>query len=116
VTDVTGFGLLGHLREMCIASGVAAEVVLDQVPIIDGARDLLAEGMWAGGSQRNMEATRPFVTSRRDEGALRPLFDAQTSGGLLVSLPSQHAPGYAAAVPGAMVIGSVTVGTGITVV
>jgi selenide,water dikinase len=116
VTDVTGFGLLGHLREMCIASGVAAEVILDQVPVIDGARDLLAEGMWAGGSQRNMEATLPFVTSRREEDALRPLFDAQTSGGLLVALPAEHAAGYLKVVPGAMVIGSVTAGTGITVV
>jgi selenide,water dikinase len=114
-TDVTGFGLLGHLREVCLASGVGATVELSRVPIIDGALDLLDAGMWAGGSQRNMAATRPHVTSPFDEASLRPLFDAQTSGGLLVALPPAQADGYMTAVPGAVEIGGITEGSGISV-
>jgi selenide,water dikinase len=116
VTDVTGFGLLGHLKEMCVASGVGAEIVLESVPMIDGALDLLEMGMWAGGSQRNLEATLPFVTSRHDPDTLKPLFDAQTSGGLLVALPPATAGAYTEAVPGAVGIGSVTDGPGVEVV
>jgi selenide,water dikinase len=111
VTDVTGFGLLGHLKEMCLASGVGARVELDAVPILEGALDLLAMGMWAGGSQRNYEATSAMVESARDPGSLRPLFDAQTSGGLLVALPADTADAYAASVDGSVVIGVLT-GTG----
>ncbi|MCH8992965.1 MAG: selenide, water dikinase SelD, partial [Acidobacteria bacterium] len=53
---MTGFGLLGHLREMCVASNVGAEIEFDRVPILEGVADLLAQGMWAGGSQRNLES------------------------------------------------------------
>jgi selenide,water dikinase len=86
-TDVTGFGLLGHLREMAAGSGVAAEVHADAVPVIDGVRELLAEGMVAGGTQRN----HAFVSETVDWGALpepeQLLFaDAQTSGGLLLAV------------------------------
>jgi selenide, water dikinase len=107
-TDVTGFGLLGHLREMCQASGVGAEILIDSVPVLDGARDLLAAGMWPGGSQRNLEwIEHEIVTSRLvDEWKL--LIDAQTSGGLLVALPEEEVDGYIATVPGAARIGNVT--------
>ncbi len=107
-TDVTGFGLLGHLREMCQESGVGAIVEFDRVPIMEGAADLLAEGMWAGGSQRNLESLEPDVESSVGYDPLRLLADAQTSGGLLVAIPEESAESYVQAVPGSSVIGRLT--------
>ncbi len=114
-TDVTGFGLLGHLREMCLASGVGASVGMGRVPVLEGARDLLARGMWAGGSQRNLASVGSFVESSVDDDDLKLLADAQTSGGLLVALSPEDAEGYLHDVPGSASIGHVTVGTGIIV-
>jgi selenide,water dikinase len=114
-TDVTGFGLLGHLREMCLASGVGATVSMQRVPVLDGTRRLLAEGMWAGGSQRNLKSILDFVESEVDEDELKILADAQTSGGLLVSVPPESAAEYSRRVPGSAVIGSVTGGERIRV-
>ncbi len=92
VTDVTGFGLLGHLREMIVASDVAAEIDVASVPVIDGVRELIAAGMIAGGTQRN----HAFVSDTVDWGELPPdeqllLADAQTSGGLLIAVDDAHA-------------------------
>jgi selenide,water dikinase len=115
-TDVTGFGLLGHLREMCLASGMGAEVSMHRVPVLEGARELLADGMWAGGSQRNLESILDFVESEVDEDDLRVLADAQTSGGLIVAIPPGSAGEYFQRVPGSAVIGSITDGYGIRVV
>jgi len=86
-TDVTGFGLLGHLREMLVASGVAATVDARSVPVIDGVRELIQCGMVAGGTQRN----HAFVSESVDWNGLEPdeqllLADAQTSGGLLLAV------------------------------
>ncbi len=86
-TDVTGFGLLGHLRELCVGSGVHATLQASAVPVIDGVRDLLAAGMVAGGTRRN----HAFVAPDVDFGALGEddqmlLADAQTSGGLLLAV------------------------------
>jgi selenide,water dikinase len=114
-TDVTGFGLLGHLREMCLASGVGATVSAAAVPVLDGARELLGLGMWAGGSQRNVESIVDFVKSEAGEVELRILADAQTSGGLLVSLPPSSAEEYLRLVPGSAAIGRIMDGTGIVV-
>ncbi|HEU5302945.1 MAG TPA: selenide, water dikinase SelD [Acidimicrobiia bacterium] len=88
-TDVTGFGLLGHLRELAAASGVAASVDAEAVPVIDGVRELLAAGMVAGGTQRNhafVSETAPvdWGDLPMDEQLL--LADAQTSGGLLLAV------------------------------
>jgi selenide,water dikinase len=86
-TDVTGFGLLGHLRELCAGSGVRAIVRASEVPVIDGVRDLLASGMVAGGTQRNLAFVAPdvdFATLAAEEQLL--LADAQTSGGLLLAV------------------------------
>jgi selenide,water dikinase len=97
-TDVTGFGLLGHLHEMTLASGVAAEVEARAVPAIEGVLELLRgdEPPIAGGSRRNREWVEPHV--EWDEGVpedLRWLLcDAMTSGGLLVAArPGTGAPG-----------------------
>ena len=85
-TDVTGFGLLGHLWKMCRASGVGAELDLAAVPVLDAARQSLAEGFVPGGSRRNLDWVRehldPAANVTEDELIL--LADAQTSGGLLV--------------------------------
>jgi selenide,water dikinase len=107
-TDVTGFGLLGHLREMCVASKVGAVVEFDRVPIIAGVEGLLASGIWAGGSQRNLEFIEPLVDSNVDSDQLRLLVDAQTSGGLLVALAADSTDGYLETVPGSAVIGRLT--------
>jgi selenide,water dikinase len=86
-TDVTGFGLLGHLRELCAASNVAAVLDAAAVPVIPGVRDLLARDMVAGGTRRN----HAFVAPDVDFGSLAEpeqllLADAQTSGGLLLAV------------------------------
>jgi selenide,water dikinase len=114
-TDITGFGLLGHLREMCVASGVGAEIELQRVPVLAGSMDLLEQGMWAGGSQRNLVSVEPFVESMVDDQGLKMLADAQTSGGLLVAVPPTRALEYISAVPGSASIGHITAGTGIIV-
>lgn len=82
-TDVTGFGLLGHAMRMARASGVGFKLHLDQVPVLDGTRELLAQGHVPGGTVRNLEAVRPNLESDLDESSLLLLADAQTSGGLL---------------------------------
>lgn len=105
-TDVTGFGFLGHLREICNASQVGVHVVLGSVPVLAGVRELLEEGMWAGGSQRNLDSIGPDVTTDLAENVWKPLIDAQTSGGLLVALPPERVDDYIAAVPGAVVVGA----------
>jgi len=114
-TDVTGFGLLGHLREMLEASGVGAEIVYEQVPVLDGALELLEAGMWAGGSQRNLESVLPLVSTELGDEAVAILADAQTSGGLLAALAPSGVDGYLRSAPGAVVIGSIVAEPGIRV-
>jgi selenide, water dikinase len=95
-TDVTGFGLLGHLHKMARASGVTAVVDAAAVPYLAGAREALAAGHVSGGTRRNLDWVRPHADlSTVDEDEALLLADAQTSGGLLL----------AGEVPGAPVIG-----------
>jgi selenide,water dikinase len=97
-TDVTGFGLLGHLREMCVASKVSAALDAAAVPVIPGVRELLANGMVAGGTQRNHAFVAPdvdFGTVPESEQLL--LSDAQTSGGLLLAVGPSHTAALVAA-------------------
>ncbi|MGH3743793.1 MAG: selenide, water dikinase SelD, partial [Mycobacteriales bacterium] len=91
-TDVTGFGLLGHLLKMARASGVGAVLDAAAVPYLDGAREALAAGYVSGGTRRNLEWVAPHVdlSAVGDDVALL-LADAQTSGGLLVA---GEVPGY----------------------
>ena len=122
-TDVTGYGLLGHLREMTAASGVDAEVRLSDVPWIEGAHEHAAAGDKPGG----LSANRQFLeSSLKVEGRVDPvelelLHDPQTSGGLLIALPPENAQGFLAALhtegeTEAAVIGAFTAGAGRIVV
>lgn len=106
-TDVTGFGLLGHLYKMCRASGVGATLDMSAIPLLDGARSSLEEGFVPGGSRRNLDWVRPHLTADAGitEDDLILLADAQTSGGLLV----------VGEIPGHPVIGETTAGSGIRV-
>ena len=94
-TDVTGFGMLGHLYKMARASKVTAVIDAAAVPYLDGAREALRDGYVSGGSRRNLEWVAPHLASALSQDELLLLADAQTSGGLLV----------AGEVPGAPVIG-----------
>ncbi|HEX3842167.1 MAG TPA: selenide, water dikinase SelD [Acidimicrobiales bacterium] len=84
-TDVTGFGLLGHLYKMARASGVTAIVDASAVPYLEGARAALMAGYVPGGTLRNLAWVRPHMSSHLEESELVLLADAQTSGGLLVA-------------------------------
>ncbi|MFD3625213.1 selenide, water dikinase SelD [Streptomyces sp. NPDC058726] len=95
-TDVTGFGLLGHLHKLARASGVTAVIDTAAVPYLDGARRAVRDGYVSGGTRRNLEWVTPSTDfGTADEETRLLLADAQTSGGLLV----------AGEVPGAPVIG-----------
>ncbi|MGB7817799.1 MAG: selenide, water dikinase SelD [Ornithinibacter sp.] len=84
-TDVTGFGLLGHLFKLCRASGVSALLDSAAVPYLEGTRESMDAGFVPGGSRRNLDWVRPHLRSTADDGELLLLADAQTSGGLLVA-------------------------------
>lgn len=84
-TDVTGFGLLGHLLKLCRASGVSAQIDAGAVPYVEGARESLAAGFVPGGSRRNLDWVRPHLASSVSDDELVLLADAQTSGGLLIA-------------------------------
>ncbi|HKN55278.1 MAG TPA: selenide, water dikinase SelD [Amycolatopsis sp.] len=95
-TDVTGFGLLGHLYKLARSSGVTAVVNSAAVPYLEGARQALRDGYVSGGTRRNLDWVRPHADlSTVDESEALLLADAQTSGGLLL----------AGEIPGAPVIG-----------
>jgi selenide,water dikinase len=86
-TDVTGFGLLGHLHNMLVASGVGAEIDVAAIPLLPGVRDLVALGAVAGGTRRNLEARGDVTWAPGVNDTDRILCaDAQTSGGLLLAV------------------------------
>jgi selenide,water dikinase len=102
MTDVTGFGLLGHLHELTLASGVAAVLEAAAVPAIDGVLELLAdERAIAGGSRNNRRYAEEFASFAADvdEVSRRLVTDAMTSGGLLVAVD----PGRAGELPGPVI-------------
>ncbi len=113
-TDVTGFGLLGHLGRMAEESGVDVSVVVDSVPVLDGVRELLAADLVPGGSRRNLDHIRPRLDlGGHDDATALLLADAQTSGGLVFGAVDAGAAAEAVAVltasgHTAAVIGQVT--------
>jgi len=114
VTDVTGFGLLGHLRNMVAASNLGAVVDTASLPVFDRVRELIGEGVVPGGTTRNVEAADEFT----DWGGLSEVertlvCDAQTSGGLLITVSPEAVTGLVEELqrrgtPAAAVIGELT--------
>lgn len=90
-TDVTGFGLAGHLLNMLPASGLACEVSVSRLPVYEGAREMAAMGMIPAGAHKNRDFLAGKVETAAGVGEIdRDLFyDPQTSGGLLIALPPQ---------------------------
>jgi selenide,water dikinase len=115
-TDVTGFGLVGHLTSMLEASKVAAEIAFDTLPILPHARNLASRGIVPGGTERNLEAADKVEWAADLGAADRYLcVDAQTSGGLLLAVPAENEAALLAALrdertPAAAVIGRVVAG------
>jgi len=112
VTDVTGFGLLGHLSEMVAASGVAARIDVRSIPVLPDAWQLAREGIHPGGTKRNLEhfgGTVQWPADTPDETRL-VLADPQTSGGLLIAVAADDAAELARRVDGSSVIGEITHG------
>lgn len=118
VTDVTGYGLLGHLREMLAPSEAGAHVDARAIPVFAGALDLARGGVAPGGTRDNLEQARDAgatLDAGVDEGLALVLADAQTSGGLLISISAEDADRYLARVPGARRIGTIGGAPGIRV-
>jgi selenide,water dikinase len=92
-TDITGFGLIGHAREVAVASGVTIEIAVDQVPLLPGALDYARAGAVPGGLRNNREFASCAVEMLRELPAELEdlLYDPQTSGGLFYTLPETHA-------------------------
>jgi selenide,water dikinase len=92
-TDVTGFGLLGHLRELASASGVDVALDADRVPVLEGVRALASADLVPGGSLENLAHVSPHVTWAEGQSEVdkRILADAQSSGGLLIAVAAEHA-------------------------
>jgi selenium donor protein len=120
-TDITGFGLLGHANEMARGSGVALHLNSAAIPLLPHLLDLVARDAVPGGTRDNALAHAQFTTFADSvPPPLRvALSDAQTSGGMLVSLPREQLPAFAAELHGAhalcAVIGEVRLGEGIVV-
>ena len=85
MTDVTGFGLLGHLREMCLGSGVRAMLDLDRLPILENVQTYINVGCVPGGTERNHESYRHDIAPMNSD-TTAILCDPQTSGGLLLAV------------------------------
>ncbi len=97
-TDVTGFGLLGHLGELAAASGVDVALDVDRVPVLEGVRELASADLVPGGSLENLAHVSPHVTWAEGQSDVdkRILADAQSSGGLLIAVAAEHADDLAA--------------------
>lgn len=116
-TDVTGFGLVGHLSSMLRASGVAARLRAGLVPLLRGAPELAEAGHIAGGTRRNRKDAEVITSWSSDVTEVQQLLlcDAQTSGGLLIAVPAANADALIAALraghtPAAAIIGDIRAG------
>lgn len=91
ITDVTGFGLLGHLIEMIGDSDVTVNIYLDNIPVIEHAKEYFNNGVYPSGSKRNFDSAKEnIIYSDDQESFVKILSDAQTSGGLLISAPNDN--------------------------
>ena len=90
-TDITGYGLIGHLLEMCEGSGTGAELHMSAIPVLAGAREELARGSRPEGTARNVTTFRNRVNLSVPESELTLVCDAQTSGGLLIAIAPERA-------------------------
>jgi len=90
-TDVTGYGLIGHLLEMCEGAGLGAQLRVADVPVLNGAREELALGLVSGGTLRNLNTFRDRVRWSGADSELTLMCDAQTSGGLLIAIGPERA-------------------------
>ena len=116
LTDVTGFGLLGHLKNVCAGSRVGARIDAAAVPVLPSARRLAAEGVFPGGTRANLEFYGKWVRfgAGVDEATRLLLADAQTNGGLLAAVPRRKVKGVLAGLAGrtlaAAVVGELVAG------
>ena len=99
VTDITGFGLMGHLIEICKGSNVSSNINFSDINFLPGAIDLANEGIMPGGSKRNLEYAENYVKFSDSLSPTEKLLacDAQTSGGLLISIPNDEADQFISA-------------------
>jgi selenide,water dikinase len=113
VTDVTGFGLVGHLAEMAEASGAAAEIELAALPLLPGALEAAATGLVPAGAGKNRTSVSAVlqVDDGADELRVDLCLDPQTSGGLLASVSHEHGEALVRRLPGSVIVGRVTDGT-----
>jgi selenide, water dikinase len=109
-TDITGFGLLGHAYEMAKGSDVTIDLEADRVPLLPDVLELISDGMLTRGDRNNREYVGDAVRIvDRISGEMRSaLYDPQTAGGLLISLPQDKTDEYLSRVPEAKLIGRVT--------
>jgi selenide,water dikinase len=109
-TDVTGFGFLGHAREMAVASGVTLEIQAQNVPLLPGAIAAVHAGAIPGGLKNNQEfvSCAVEIAGNIDSAVLEVLYDPQTSGGLLIALSDKDAAALINALPSAIRVGRVT--------
>jgi selenide,water dikinase len=122
MTDVTGFGLLGHLSEMLRDHSLGAQLTVSDVPVLGGARELAEEDVAPGGTRKNLAGVAGILAVASGVSAADRLLlaDAQTSGGLLVAIPPERADGIVARLreagsPAAAVIGGITDSPGIRI-
>jgi selenide,water dikinase len=113
-TDVTGFGFLGHLCRLVLESGVTAEIRGERLPLLPGVLDYAAQGIFSGANERNAEfsAAHTQFDPGVPEALKAVLFDAQTSGGLLIALPAAEAAAtlrdlHAAGIREAAIVGAI---------
>jgi selenide,water dikinase len=107
-TDITGFGLLGHMSHIARASKVTLRVELDSIPVFAGVREAVRAGATTDGAKRNAEYLKDLVRWKKGSDEDRAiLWDPQTSGGLLVCIGASRTPDYLSRVGGSVVIGEV---------
>ena len=112
VTDITGFGLVGHVAEMAEASGVAVEIDLGALPLLPGALEAAATGLVPAGAGKNRSSVSEVleIDDGADELRIDLCLDPQTSGGLLAAVSPRHAEDLVRCLPGSAIVGRVSDG------